>query len=129
MSSRCRCRAAVVSAVSSVSGPSWVCGCEGSEHTCSPARSGQPILYGADTHPGCSGPASLRCIVYSRNNVVQSVRVDLMVGAGKPGGDNIAGVVDFSLARDVDDDDVTATAGSERADQRVADRHAQHRRQ
>lgn len=84
------------------SGPSWVCGCQGPEHICSP-RDRQPHLYVPISTPSQTGPASLRCIAYSRNNVVQSTRLDVMVGAGKPGGDNIAGVVDFSLAGDVGD--------------------------
>jgi hypothetical protein len=89
------------------SGPSWVCGCRGPEHICSP-RDRQPHLYVPIGTPSQSGPASLRCIVYSRNNIVQSTRLDVMVGAGKPGGDNITGVLDFSLAGDVGDAAVLA---------------------
>jgi hypothetical protein len=84
------------------SGPSWVCGCEGSEHTCSP-EDRQPILYVPIRTEAAVGQAWLRCTLYSRNNAVQSVRVDFMVGAGKAEGDNIAGVVDFNLARDAGD--------------------------
>ena len=64
------------------SGPSWVCGCPGPEHTCSP-RDRQPHLYVPTRTPSPAGSASLRCIVYNRNNVAQSTRLDVMVGEEK----------------------------------------------
>jgi hypothetical protein len=84
------------------SGPSWVCGCKEPQHTCSP-EDRHPHLYVPMRTRSDVGQAHLRCIVYSRNNVVQSMRLDLMVGTGKAAGDNIRADIDFSLAGDVGD--------------------------
>jgi hypothetical protein len=84
------------------SGPSWMCRCNGPQHTCTP-KDRQPYLYIPMRTPSLAGPASLRCIVYSHNNVVQSTRVDVMVGRGKADGENVRAAVDFSLAGDVGD--------------------------
>jgi hypothetical protein len=84
------------------SGPSWVCRCNGDQHTCTP-EGRQPYLNVGMRTRSQAGQAHLRCIMYDRNNVVQSTRLDFMVGTGKPSGNNINGDMDFQLVRDVGD--------------------------
>jgi hypothetical protein len=84
------------------SGPSWVCRCDPQEHTCTPADRQPYVSVGMRTRSE-PGQAHLRCIIYDRNNVVQSTRLDFMVGAGRGNGNNINGDIDFRLVLDVSD--------------------------
>lgn len=83
-----------------LNGASWVCSCTGIEHSCRP-RDRRPYLdipFG--TRSG-TGPASLRCTVYNRNNAIQSIRLAFAVGADPTSATRIHGVVDYSLADDL----------------------------
>ena len=82
------------------SGSGWVCDCRQPEHTCSPGDRRSSVFIPIRTRSRF-GPASLRCIVYSRNNVVQTTRLDVAVGAGRLDRENMREVVDFGLAGDV----------------------------
>ena len=94
-------------------GPGWVCPCAGGEHTCLPAQRRPYLDIPFRTRPGDGsrpggGPtaAALRCTVYHRNSVVQSIRVAFTAGdkGGSPAGGPAAlihGIVDYALADDL----------------------------
>jgi hypothetical protein len=80
-------------------GASWVCACAGPEHVCAEGERAR-YLYVPFATREANPDASLRCTVYHRNNAVQSVSVQLVVGDGSelPGGAQRA-VVDYTLSR------------------------------
>jgi Leucine rich repeat len=81
------------------SGHSWVCPCDGPEHHCSPNER-SPNLYLTVTTRDTVRAATLRCILYSNGNVVQSVLVSFSVSLERQRG-RIEAVVDYALTDDV----------------------------
>ena len=84
------------------SGPSFVCGCPTEWHTCTPANRAPYLTVPMRTRSEASR-AHLRCIIYDRNNVVQSTRLDFNIGFGNVNGENINDDNDFRLVHDVGD--------------------------
>ena len=84
------------------SGPSFICGCPTEPHTCTPANRAPYLAVPMRTRSEASR-AHLRCIIYDRNNVVQSTRLNFNIGFGNTDGDNINDDNDFRLVHDVGD--------------------------
>jgi hypothetical protein len=77
-------------------GPSWVCDCSGTEHTCAPDER-RPHIH-VPFHTRGTGDATLRCTVYHRNHVVQSARVELVIADGTQQSHAQRAEVDYTLS-------------------------------
>ena len=88
-------------------GASFVCGCTGAEHLCTD-RERQPFLYVPIRTRAVSGEMMVRCIVYDRNNVVQTARLQVRVADGAEQPDAIHAVIDYTLASRFEDAELLA---------------------
>lgn len=83
-------------------GSSFVCPCSGSEHVCT-EQERQLFLYVGIRTRQRIGQQMVRCIVYDRNNVVQTARIQLTVAGGEPQPEAIHAVIDYTLAASFED--------------------------